>query len=265
MTAEGGSPELGIEPERRFFWVASYPRSGNTLVRIALNRILQGPDRQLALDEDFPEYDHRGPFPTNGVAFPGRDGPVVFMKTHWCQPLERVPSIGAIYLVRHPIDVFLSGINYIFLEHEKYEAFRLFFGGDGPQRVEELAEACKLDGYLDRFVAEQGLWPFRFHSGTWVQNVLGWADASKSTTMIVRYDELVGDLPGTMRQVLQRAGIDVAEERFDRGIDQALAGTRPNGGFFWRGSTDTKSQFFTPARIRQVEDAFRPLIGNRFF
>ena len=130
--------------------MASYPRSGNTLVRIALNRILQGPDRQLALDEDFPEYDHRGPFPTNGVAFPGRDGPVVFMKTHWCQPLERESSIGAIYLVRHPIDVFLSGINYIFLEHEKYEAFRQFFGDDGPQRVEELAEAGKLDGYLDR-------------------------------------------------------------------------------------------------------------------
>ena len=54
-------------------------------------------------------------------------------------------------------------------------------------------------------------------------------------------------------------------ERFERGICQALAGTRPNGGFFWRGSTDTKSQFFPKERIRQIEDALRPLVGNQFF
>lgn len=81
----------------------------------------------------------------------------------------------------------------------------------------------------------------------------------------MRYDDLVRDLPGTLERVLERAGIEVAKERFDRGIRQALEGTRPNGKFFWRGSTDTKSQFFTKARIRQVEDAFRPLVGSRFF
>jgi hypothetical protein len=265
MIGGGGPPGAGIGPNRRFFWVASYPRSGNTLVRIALNRILQGPERQVALDEDFPEYDHRNAFPTNGVAFSGRGGPVVFLKTHWCEPPETVPSIGGIYLVRHPIDVFLSGMNYLFLEHQKYEVFRLFFGENGPQPVEQLAQTGKLEHYLDRFVAEQGLWPFRLHSGTWVQNVLGWAGAPQPTMMIVRYEDLVQDLAGTISQILERAGIAVAEERLDRGIDQALAGTQPNGGFFWRGSIDTKSEFFTPARIRQVENALRPLVGSRFF
>lgn len=254
-----------IDNERRFFWVASYPRSGNTLVRIALSRILQDPERQYALNDDFPEYDHRRPFPTNGIAFPGRHGPVVFIKTHWCEPVETAPSIGAIYLVRHPIDVFLSGMNYVVVEHEKFEAFRVFFGKNGPQPVEQLAGTGQLDRYLDRFVAERGLWPFRFHSGNWVRNVRRWTIAPKPTTMIVRYEDLVQDLAGTIWQILERAGIDVAKERIDRGIQQALAGTRPNGGFFWRGSTDTKSQFFTKARIRQVENEFRPLVGGRFF
>jgi hypothetical protein len=254
-----------MKTDRQFFWVASYPRSGNTLVRIALSRILQAAERQNALNEDFPEYDHRRPFPTNGVAFSGRHGPVVFLKTHWCEPVETAPSIGAIYLVRHPIDVFLSGMNYLFLEHQKYEAFRVFFGEDPPQPPEQLAETGKLDRYLDRFVAERGLWPFRFHSGTWVRNVRRWTKAPKPTTVIVRYEDLVQDLSGTIRQVIERAGIDVAAERFDRGIQQALAGTRPNGGFFWRGSTDTKSLFFTKARITEVENAFRPLVGGRFF
>jgi hypothetical protein len=255
----------GSDNHRRFFWVASYPRSGNTLVRVALSRILRPPEAQRLLSRNFPEYVQGKPFPADGRPFAGRHGPVVFIKTHSWEPPSAAPWLGAIYLVRHPIDVFLSGMNYMFIQHERVERFRRFFGEDGPQPVERLAETGMLDGYLDRFMADHGLQPCEAGSGTWVENVRQWTATADRGTMIVRFDELVGDLSGTMWRVLERAGVPVAKERFDFGIRQARTGTRPDGRFFWRGSIDTKREFFSRDRIKEVEGAFRPLVGDQYF
>jgi hypothetical protein len=252
---------------RRFFWIASYPRSGNTLVRITLSQILRPPEdaRARVLNRNFPEYIPGKPFPIEGRPFAGRHGQVVFVKTHSPKPADGVPWLGAIYLVRHPIDVFLSGMNYLFIEHEKFEWFRRFFGQDGPQPVERLAESGKLDAYLDRFVARQGLPPFQPYSGTWVENVRQWTGCAQPETMIIRFDELVRDLSGTMWQLLECAGITVAKERFEFGIRRAIESTRVDGRFFWRGSTDTKRAFFSAPRIKEVESIFRPLVGDGYF
>jgi sulfotransferase family protein len=254
--------------DRSYFWIASYPRSGNTLVRVALSRILLPlpSEAQKRLDENFPEYVRGKPLPPEGTAFPGAAGDVVFLKTHCPDPAARAqfPFAGAVYLVRHPVDVFLSGMNYLYLEHQKIPGFRLFFGEDGPQPVERLAQRGRLDDYLDRFVAAQGLAPFRAASGSWVESVRRWTEAAGSGVAVLRYDDLVQDVAGALARILERVGISVPLPRFRLGIRAALEGTRPNGAFYWRGSSNTKYEFFSRERIAQVEDAFRPLVGEPY-
>lgn len=253
--------------DRSYYWIASYPRSGNTLVRITLSRILLSAQEQSNLDRNFPEYVNSTSFPVGGVSFSGASGNVVFLKTHWKAPIvsSRSPWAGATYLVRHPVDVFLSGMNYLFIKRNEVASFKEFFGADGPQRVEDLAEANKLDAYLQRFVDDRGLKPFQFISGTWVDNVLGWRSETARGATLVRYEDLVMNLPQVMSSILARTGVSQSDEQIRRGITQAIEATRPNGEFFWRGSTHTRHAFFTDSRIAEVEREFRSLVGEGLF
>jgi len=253
--------------DRSYYWIASYPRSGNTLVRIALSRILLPEQEQSNLDRNFPEYVTSNPIPAGGVSFSGVSGRVVFLKTHWKAPVisHQLPWAGAIYLVRHPVDVFLSGMNYLFIKRNEVASFKDFFGADGPRRVEELAEANKLDCYLQRFVDDRGLKPFQFISGTWVDNVRGWRSHAARGATLVRYQDLVARPQQVVSRVLDQAGVLQGEEQIGKGITQAIEATRPNGEFFWRGSTRTRHEFFANDRIAEVEREFRALVGDGLF
>lgn len=250
---------------QRHFWIASYPRSGNTLARVALSRILLGPSEQPRLDENFPEYVFGRQFKMYGTSFRGREGPVSFVKTHWKQPAEIDNSkmLGGFYLVRHPIDVFLSGMNYLFINSAGNESFRSYFEGSIPRRVEDLHASGQLEKYMTRFIEDRGLRPFSNISGTWIENVVGWSRAAEAGSVRVeRYENFIAHLNEMMSIVLSSAGIQVPFDRFEKGIIDAKNSTKPDGGFFWRGSTDTKSEFFSASRIKEIETAVFSLLGS---
>jgi len=248
------------------FWIASYPRSGNTLIRIALSRILLPAEAQVELDKNFPEYVNGRRIPLGGVEFPTTNGRVLFLKTHWRQPSDAIRSIGAVYLYRHPLDVFLSALNYMFINRKNVPAFAAYFR-DEPRPVEELARTGALQSFLDRFVRDFGMMPMRETSGSWVDNVNSWmVRAEHDDILVLNYDNLVSDLAGSMRGILARAGIDVPPERFERGLASTRVATKRNGEFFWRASPDTKREFFSPEQIRKAEEALYPKLkyAHRF-
>jgi len=244
------------------FWVASYPRSGNTLVRIALSRILLPPESQRDLDKNFPEYVNGGEMPSDGVHFPTAIGNVLFLKTHWRQPKDGIQCAGGVYLHRHPVDVFLSAMNYMFINSKNVPGFARYFH-DEPQSVEELARTGELQSYLDRFVSDRGLTPMRETSGSWIDNVNGWIGrAERDDILVLSYDSLIADLNGSMTSILERAGVKVSAERLEKGLVSTRAATKRDGGFFWRASPDTKSEFFSFTQIRMVEDALYPQLNQ---
>ena len=250
--SEIGAGKFGV------FWLASYPRSGNTLVRIALSRMLLPPEAQRDLDKNFPEYVSGRQTPIHGVLFPAKKGNVIFLKTHWHQPSDSVRCVGGVYLYRHPVDVFLSALNYMFINSKNVSAFAGYFREE-PRAVEELARTGELQSYLDRFIHDRGITPMNSTSGSWIENMNGWMDrAEEDDILVLSYDRLTSDLAGSMRHILERAGIEIATERFERGVVGAQAGTKRDGKFFWRGSPDTKREFFSFEQIRKAEDALYP-------
>jgi Sulfotransferase domain len=249
--------ESSVE-QSEVFWVASYPRSGNTLIRIALSRILLPAEAQSDLDKNFPEYVNGREIRLDGVHFPTLNGNVLFLKTHWRQPKDAIRCVGGVYLYRHPVDVFLSALNYMFINSKNVPAFAGYFR-DKPQPVEELAGTGALQSYLDQFVHDLGVMPMRDTSGSWIDNLNGWMDrAEQDDILVLSYDSLTSDLGGSMRDILDRAGIEVPAERFEKGLVSARAATKRNGEFFWRASPDTKREFFSFEQIRKAEDALYP-------
>jgi hypothetical protein len=254
---ESGDKKFGI------FWIASYPRSGNTLVRIALSRMLLEPGAQRSLDTNFPEFVAGQTMPVNGTTFPSSKLDVRFVKTH-CDQIPKLPTcIGGVYLYRHPLDVLLSSLNYMFINSSSQPEFARYYG-NVPQSVEKLAEEGYLQLYLERFVNDLGIAPMRLTSGTWIDNVNGWTDfAEKQAILVLSYETLISAYAVHMRKILERAAVEVSPDRFQKGLASTLLATKPNGGFFWRGTADTRLQFFSSKEISDAEAALFPLLHRR--
>ncbi len=199
-------------------WLASYPRSGNTFLRIVVHR-LSG-------------YGSAAVYPVDGVRErlgnalvaddPGprslaeaRDSPAVhFVKTHRRRSDDVAETDRALYLVRDGRDALVSFAR---------------------QRAE---------GDPRRYCAELEALILRRHGGTagWGGNVLSWLpppDAeSTAPVVVIRFEDLVADPVGVVTGALRRVAPDLAVS------DTPVVPTfdqlhQEDPGFFRRGVTGT--------------------------
>ncbi|WP_158512733.1 sulfotransferase domain-containing protein [Sphingobium sp. SYK-6] len=235
------------------YWIASYPRSGNTFLRIVLHRLFFDARSNL-LDDRLPEYD-----PGNSIEFIAKaeriseSTGVVWGKTHAPAPLES-PSVktrGACYIYRHPLDVFLSGLNYIYLQADN-SRFREYFIEGIPKSVKQIAHDGELGHYFDLFLREDGLQPFEAFSGKLSENLQSWAErhwSDPQRILIVNYGRLVSDTEEVIKQLLQSAEIDRPDAEIVKAVEFARAVTKPDGAFYWRGEGGTFRKYLTAEQI----------------
>lgn len=156
-----------FEPGARPVWIASYPRSGNTFLRIILQKVFHLASYSVYRVEG---QDHRDPsadvleqapfLPRDwrtllSQGLPTRSIPI---KTHDA-PQDDAP---AIYIVRDGRAVVQSYYEY----HQRY-AFEL------PSLTEVIAGACQF--------------------GSWSEHYLSWQPQTRPRTLFLRYEELVAD------------------------------------------------------------------------
>lgn len=235
-------------------WIASYPRSGNTFLRFVLSNVLLGQGQAATLDRDFPEYVATRPLSFEGAKlFPAARGPVVFCKTHHPAPPESGPfgdSYG-IYIYRHPLDVFLSGLNYLYT-NASIPGFAAYFIDGKPKPVEQIAADGELDLYFERALEDDGIAAFRTIAGRWTQNLTQWLEAtaaSEGRLVAVNYVELIADTQPLVEGLMRRLGLATDPEQIAQGIDWARSATRPDGGFFWKGQPGNYRAFLSPDQI----------------
>lgn len=156
----------------RIVWIASYPKSGNTWARFLLANLLFGRvETSQAIEEMVPDV-HRG----KDVAARWHRGGTIFVKTHWALAEDmphRAATAGVIYVVRHPLDVLRSHIDYYGLRED-------------PER---------LGIFVDMFIAEGGVpaW-LRRRYGTWLSNVTAWMGESvRLPRLLLRYEDMKAD------------------------------------------------------------------------
>jgi aryl sulfotransferase len=199
--------------EARYCWLVSYPRSGNTWLRLLLDSLwhqgsavdissvrlrtpvasrrefdeYMGIESGILLDQEIeaarPAF-HR-------ILARNFDGPLILRKVHercWItQQGERVfpPELsrGAVYLARDPRDVAVSCAD--------------FFGL-------AIDETIRRMGDHDTVLANSrshGFMQLPQPLGSWSQHVTSWLDNSKMPVHIIRYEDLLEDTAGELRKV----------------------------------------------------------------
>lgn len=239
--------------------LASYPKSGNTWVRIFLVNLFANAREPLPLAEigrlstgDNVATWYRAVDPGDEAAWSnahiarlrhdvqrhvaGRSPDTVFLKTHAALlPMEGVPPFapdvlaGAVYIVRNPLDVAVS-----YARHS----------------------GVSLDGAIAT-MERKNYTPARFGEllpylqGGWSQNVASWTMQPHPRIHVMRYEDMVADPLAAFANLTRFLDIDVPAERLERAIANSdIAGLRrqeQEEGFVERPNKDVP--FFGPGLV----------------
>ena len=211
------------------YWLASYPKSGNTWFRSFLYNLQQDGDapadiNELAtggiasgrgwLDEvlgfdtaelDPDEVDRLRP---SVYRWSLRDAEVGYHKIHDAytytqdgEPLvSREATLGALYIVRNPLDVAPSNAN-----HNQSTI---------DQAIARMGEAkyalCRTRKALPSQVRQQLL--------SWSQHVLSWIDAPELNCHVMRYEDMLSDPIASFTQATRFLGLAQAPEQIEKAI-----------------------------------------------
>lgn len=191
----------------RIIWIASYPKSGNTWMRFLLANLLFAPVKSSAeLSSMIPDI-HDG---ITAGQLHGDEG--IFVKTHWeYQPKMalREDTIGSIYIVRHPLQVVVSNLNYMILR-----AGNEYFRASEQQRL----SLRKI--YIDDFIRAGGDPQWCGHGmGTLLENYRSWSSGDPAYPVhIVRYEDMKADTVGVISGLAAFLKTQVSQETIEAAV-----------------------------------------------
>jgi aryl sulfotransferase len=270
-------------------WLASYPKSGNTWVRVFLTNYRRASDVPADINEleDGPiasarytfdeftgvkasdltpeEIERCRPQVYRHLAAESRE--TLFVKVHdaftWTDASEPLfpPDVtaGVLYILRNPLDVAVS------------------FAHHSGMAVESIVsrmcwEVCTLNNHPGRLHEQL---PQKLLS--WSDHVRSWVDASGLRVHVVRYEDMVGDPLATFTAIVQFVGLMVEPLRvatalgFSR-FDQLQLQERDKGfkerwpkatSFFRKGLVGDWRNALTPEHVRRLIDA-HSVVMRRF-
>lgn len=256
-------------------WLASYPKSGNTWMRILIANLLSGQDRPADInnlsepetlagrwrfaDDMLVEPDLLGREELEDLRalhcdFAAQDRKQAFFcKTHdrfWRRPGE--PTLGsaargALYIVRDPRDVAVS------LSHHA-----------------SLSVDAAIAQMTDPSAHSAGPLLLPYVVGDWGAHVTGWTQQRLINTKVVRYEAMHGDTAGTLGDILEFLGGRASEADILRAVNhsrleelqrqEASKGfreSRPGQKRFFRsGKVGAWREVLSVTQVRLLEDHF---------
>jgi hypothetical protein len=237
----------------KIVWIASYPKSGNTWMRMFLMQYF-GANHDLLPDaaQEFAPNENSGRFyqpflpvsanqlpdaalasvrPLAQQAIARAASNYVFIKTHNLYGIHHgTPTVSVrdsaacVYLVRNPLDVVVS-----------YAAFR----------------DVSYDKAIDWILAKDRILPripkgSYFIAGSWSQNVSSWRNQRQIPCTILRYEDLVSEPENEFRRLLSSWRLKIDSEKLTSAIEatslDALKSAEARHGFRERPAT-TKAFF----------------------
>lgn len=229
-------------------WIASYPKSGNTWLRIFLHHLIRIKRGLPAGEREIDEIGNTAPSiagrvelfaevigkplaqvsmydivlarPKVAEAMALQANGVLPVKTHsllgrvFDTPLINLGvSVGAVYVVRNPLDVVLSMADYLVKPI------------DGA--ITSMGAHLNASPTTDRLTAE--IW------GTWSENVRSWTTNPPPVIKVVRYEDLLQDPIGNFTAIAEHMRIGAGPAEIEEAVRLAsfdvLARTEEAGGF----------------------------------
>jgi len=264
---------------RRNVWLASYPKSGNTWMRLALSSLHAGGrmiqlkemgrgvgelltkrsifDEALNVDSSDLSLDEISRLrPLLYPLLRDRTGQFRIWKTHdaWERSADGVPlfpagiTAVALYIVRDPREVAVSLAHHMGCDLDA--AISLMARVDRPSSAKH-----KITNQFPPFLS------------SWSGHVESWLDQSDLSPLTIRYEDMIADLAGVLTRVA--ALLDLPQEpaairgaveatRFDRlrdleGVEGFEEAPRKNARFFRSGLTGSWRDSLSTAQIARIE------------
>lgn len=272
-------------------WIASYPRSGNTWMRAFINSLLRIMEDSSSEEIDINKIEEGGIIenaaalytrflrkpasaaspaeiaaarPRVQAALVESAGRPIFLKTHNANLLDHgsplinmAVSLGAIYLVRNPLDV---AISYAHLSNAP---------------LNQVIDRMATSGWGVESSHENGIERVRVVIGSWSENVGSWTAHSHPAVLVVRYEDLVGKANPTFARIAQHLRLKASTEQLRRAIamtgfnrlraQEEAAGfnERPDKSvsrFFREGRVGQWREVLTQEQISRIVATHRPLM-----
>lgn len=262
-------------------WLASYPKSGNTWVRVLLANLAAGKAQPADINNlaepftllgrwrfaddllvepdllDEQDIERLRPLQCDFVA--DRVSAPFFCKTHdrftarSGHPILGTRAWGALYMVRDPRDVAVSLHHHASLPLDA-----------------AIAAMNDPDFYLS------GRVQLRSRVGDWAGHVLEWTGQTLVRTRVVRYEDLREDTVGTLGSIAGFLGGRVTEAEIQRAVahssldelqrQEAAKGFRESlpgqTRFFRSGQVGEWRDVLTASQVRTIEDRFAPAMAR---
>ncbi|MEM1228807.1 MAG: sulfotransferase domain-containing protein [Planctomycetota bacterium] len=245
--------------KRRLVWLASYPKSGNTWMRMLLaayqhNRVVEfeltdayRATMSASRRNEFERITGQSELSTLEIDqarqrvqedIAKRVRPPVLLKTHDARmrhngyPLIRNElTLGAIYVVRNPLDVVDS-----FADHMGLSIDRAIAKMNHP--------GYTIGGPHESLVKQ--------HLSTWSEHVCSWCNQREFPVHLVRYEDLKTHLTPTLRNILTFLGWPIDCDRLDYAVKQTqfskLQQKEDSDGFSERSNKSKGGRFFRQGR-----------------
>jgi hypothetical protein len=245
----------------KIVWLASYPKSGNTWLRVFLHNLFRAPDEPYDInridkfsvsDSAAGWYRQFDPRPATQLSFEeiaqlrpkvhklltGIFPDNVFVKTHAALvEAHGTPTItmeqtaGAIYVVRNPLDVAIS-----YADH---------YGRTLDAAIEEVCRKGLQTATTDRHVYEL--------IGSWSEHVASWTARPSPALHVMRYEDMLSDPERAFGSVVKFLGLNASRARLLKAIEQSSFKTmqeqEAQKGFEER--SDKSKRFFREGRAGQ--------------
>jgi Sulfotransferase domain len=227
----------------------SFPKSGNTWLRAIIAGIAGIPDGPGTLQKYVTDT-HYGKVVETPWEFQGTNW--YFYKSHHKNVLtehkeQQFVTNKIVYIHRHPLDVFMSYLNFVSNNVSPQAGASLNISFD---KVEDLSPG-DMEKLFSLYVAHGTIFPQNKTFGSVFENIQNFKDlrAKDGNVHIVRYEDLIDNFEGTVNGICQFVGfrdVDVMKVFTD-----AEKRTGKNGKFFWKKQKDNYKNYLTEDQIKR--------------
>ncbi|HET7717027.1 MAG TPA: sulfotransferase domain-containing protein [Bauldia sp.] len=282
---------LGKANPKGIIWIASYPRSGNTWTRAFISSLLRVQEDPDVDNLDINQIDVAGGVENAAALYPrflGKPaslatpaeiaavrpwvqaalvesaGRPIYLKTHLANakdhgaPLINMSvSLGAVYIVRNPLDVAIS--------------YARFAGAPIDKAIEWMATSGF--GFVrSRFDGHERV---REIMGSWSENVASWVDPPHPAVLVVRYEDMLAEPYQVFSRIARHLQIKATRQQILRAMElssferlraqESASGfkEKPQSGgesFFRSGRAGQWRETLSEDQVARIVAAHRPLM-----
>lgn len=241
----------------RIVGLYSFPKSGNTWLRAVVAGIAGIPEGPATLQKYVTDT-HYGRVVEDPWEFQGINW--YFYKSHHKNVLtehkdQTFVTDKVLYIYRHPLDVFVSYLNFISNNVSPQAGASLGISFD---RVEDLT-GPEMERLFSAFVAHGTLFPQNRMFGSIFENIGNFRQLKEENpdlVHILRYEDLMDDFRGEVRKICDFVGFrDIDVEAVFQAADKR---TQKNGKFFWKRQKENYRNYLSAAQV----DRFHYVYGK---